>query len=177
MPREPIYAESEFKLITQSELIRLLDYNPNTGQFRWKVNHSTRAKQNGLAGRKHNKGYWTIRINNKDYLAHRLAWLWMTGSWPINTIDHINGIRNDNRLCNLREATHAEQKQNVVKRKNNKSQYTGVSFCKKRQLWRSDIWLNYKQIFLGYFDTAEQAAEAYKAAKEKYHTFNPKERT
>ena len=112
--------------LTQEKLKTLLNYNPETGIFTWK------KRNQNISGTINNKGYVVIQINNKIYLAHRLAWLYMTGLWPKNDIDHFNQVRTDNRFFNLREATRKENCQNVHKpHPNNSSGYLGVYWNKK----------------------------------------------
>lgn len=91
--------------MTQEELHQLLEYNPETGEFFWKSCVSKRIKVGQKAGsicKIH--GYELIGIKNKQYRAHRLAWLYVYGKWPNPEIDHINRVKTDNRIANLREA-------------------------------------------------------------------------
>ena len=92
-------------MITQEELKELLDYNPETGLFTWNVYNNIKNKT--TAGT-FNDGYIQIKIKQKIYQAHRLAWLYVYGEWPKGQIDHINGIRDDNRIENLRDVTNRE---------------------------------------------------------------------
>jgi hypothetical protein len=112
--RAPKFAQSVDAPPDQSDLRRILAYDPDTGDFRWRLrsdrDHSWNMRHvGGLAGSTLPIGYRYVNIRKKLLLAHRLAWLWMTGQWPVDQIDHINGDRVDNRWCNLRLAT---QKQN-----------------------------------------------------------------
>lgn len=160
-------------MITQAELKELLDYDPVTGVFRWKTSKQ-KIKVGAVAGSVDKvKLYWRIMINGKKYLAHRLVWLYMTGNWPVYQLDHINGIPNDNRFCNLRECTHAENHQNIGKSVKNKSGYIGVSWCAARQKWLARIKINGHSKHLGRYNTPEDAYEAYKAAKAELHSFSP----
>ena len=158
------------------DLKEILDYDENTGIFRWKITKpgGRNIKEGFVAGTYDKKGYHRIKINRKVYLGHRLAWLFVKGNWPKKDIDHINGITNDNRICNLRECNKSENGQNRLRNKNNKSGFTGVS--QKDNRWVAIITINKKTIYLGQFDTFEEAVEARKVGKEKYHAFNPKER-
>jgi hypothetical protein len=112
------------------------------------------------------KGYIDIliTINKKTYhlLAHHFAWYSVYGNCNIEQIDHINGVKDDNRIINLRSVTHQQNMWNI---KNTKGYY----FCKPRGKFRSAICMDYKQIHLGYFNTEEEAKQAYLNAKEKYH--------
>jgi hypothetical protein len=96
--------------LSADELRELLHYNPETGMFSWT---STGPGRKTSVGTLHNKGYLRVRLNRAFFYAHRLAWLYVHGRWPHQTIDHINGIKTDNRLVNLREATPAIQQSNI----------------------------------------------------------------
>lgn len=163
-------------------LNQLIDYDPNTGIFIWKKRdasffHNKRiyASWNGrYAGTNcGNKGLKTnyIKIcvlDNKIY-AHIAAWAIMTGEWPNGEIDHINLDRSDNRFCNLRVATKSQNASNAKIRKNNKSGFKGVCLDKRRNLWKSEITLNYKTFFLGYYSSPIEAHQAYCQSAEKLH--------
>lgn len=159
-------------VLTQQELKEFLHYDPETGIFTWAKSNNTSIKVGGLAGCIMNCGYLRIGINKKQHLAHRLAWLYVTGKMPKNLIDHINGNRSDNRFCNLREATNAENMQNITKLPTtNKSGVLGVCWHKQRQKWYTQIMANGKKIYVGIYDTIEEAKIARLQAKEKYHKF------
>lgn len=162
--------------ITAEEARQLLDYNQDTGAFRWR-HRSLGTFSNRRLGKvwntryagqtithKRANGYIFIIINNREYLAHRIAWLVSTGKLPVNQIDHVNGVRDDNRLMNLREATQSENNQN-------RSSVLGCQYLHGK--WRGRIKINRKTICLGSFDTKEDAHSAYCAAKARLHTFNP----
>ena len=122
-----------------------------------------------IAGSLNPNGYIYIKINYKLYRAHRLAWLYETGSFPLEQIDHINGIRNDNRYQNLREATRSQNKCNTKMYANNASGFKGVGLYKPTGKYRASITVNNKLIYLGYFDNPELAYAAYCEAALKYH--------
>lgn len=107
--------------------------------------------------------------NTSPYAAHRLAWLIVTGRWPEHTIDHINGDPSDNRFCNLREATAAENLRHRGIMKSNKSGVKGVHWFKQYNKWRAIIVARGKQIFLGHFDNIEDAKAAYRQAAVELH--------
>lgn len=159
-------------MITQKELLEYLTYDQNTGEF-----FALRASINRPAGRRlgtlHSTGYDVIRIGEKLYKAHRLAWLYMTGSFPKHKIDHINRVKNDNRWCNLRDVTHSQNCENNPIKKSNRTGFVGVGYSKNMKKWRARIMYGYKEKHLGYFDTPEDAHNAYCIAAEKYHTLNP----
>jgi hypothetical protein len=160
--------------MTQDELNNILDYNPTKDEFTWLISTNRRIKIGDRAGCiDKSKGYRHIRINGKDYLEHRLVWLWYNGYLPTKDIDHINGIKDDNRICNLREATPAENGQNFGKFKNNTTGFTGASFHKRTGKWQAQISKNGKAIHLGLFNTPEEAHDVYLKAKANLHTFQP----
>jgi hypothetical protein len=136
------------------------DYNPNTGVFY----HGSGKK----AGTRHCQGYTALSLNGTKFLAHRVAWAFVHGAWPLNTIDHINRNKTDNRILNLREATMTEQTGNISLRTNNSSGVRGVYFNKKDQKWFARIKKDYKYSFLGSFDYKEDATAAYNKAHREY---------
>ena len=159
--------------ITYEELIKLLEYNPSTGDFLWKRSRGT-AFAGNVAGTLNTHGYKVIKIANKSYKAHRLAWLYCFQEWPQNMIDHINGDRNDNRLDNLREATQGQNMQNQSKpQSRNKSGCLGVHWCIRDHKWIAKIGFDGRQKFIGRFDTPELAHQAYLAVKSQVHPFAP----
>ena len=155
--------------ITQIDLMQLLLYESENGVFTWKVNRGGKAKAGNLAGSPDGDGYIKIMVKGKFSLAHRLAWLYVYGKFPINCIDHINGVRNDNRILNLREATLSENQQNRC----HKNGLTGTSWNKKIGKWRATIKKNGKQHSLGYFINQADAHAAYLTAKSEIHNFQP----
>jgi len=159
-------------MLTQSNLKDILHYTPETGIF---INLTARAraiKAGETAGFKRKDGYIVIKIKSKAYKAHRLAWLYVYGVMPNELIDHINGIRYDNRICNLRESTNSQNIQNLKSpRRDNKSGYLGVSYRKGCGRWRATIYIDGKNKSLGDFDAPELASEAYLDAKRKHHEF------
>ncbi len=154
---------------TRAELSAALRYDPKTGIFRWRVDRGQRARAGGIAGCLDGNGYWMIGIAGKKYHAHRIAWVLMHGHWPTDHVDHINTIRSDNRLINLREATHGENMRNSGVHKDNTSGFKGVSFRQDTGRWQAYICTNSKQKHLGFFDTPEEAYGAYCAAAKNYH--------
>lgn len=159
-------------MITQKTLKEVLHYNPDTGAFTWIKSNSPRTVSGILAGNKHYEGYIRISLNNKDYLAHRLAWLYMFGSMPKNQIDHINGNRGDNRISNLRESSrHQNQGNQRNPHSSNTSGFMGVYFDKVRNKFVATISINGKNKNLGRFKTPEEAHQVYLEAKRKHHEF------
>lgn len=156
-----INKENQNKL-SHEELKRLLHYNPETGIFTW-LNTRGSVKAGKKAGRTHRgRNYQRIRINGVIYQSHRLAWLYMTGKWPENQIDHINGIKDDNRFHNLREATNSQNSFNKKARSDSGTGYKCVSWHRKSRKYAAYIRIKGRQVHLGTFDTPEEAHEAYK---------------
>ena len=149
----------------------LLNYDPDTGLFVWREAMATRA--GSVAGSLDGSGYIQIRVDQRKYLAHRLAWLFVYGQWPSQELDHINRCKTDNRIANLREATAAQNQQNKSTLKNNTSGFPGISYDPRKKRWQARICLNAARKSLGYFDTAAAAAEAYRMESMKLHTHSP----
>lgn len=151
--------------ITQDIVKGYLDYDPDTGIFKWKNKNKTAGTINGK--------YIQLGIEYKKYYAHRIAWLYVYGYIPEKEIDHINGDSKDNRICNLREVDRCGNMQNIKKVKGNKinkCNSIGVTYIKYRKKYRAMIGFGGCNLFLGYFDTEEQAKLEYDRAKEVYHT-------
>lgn len=159
-------------MITFDRLREYLTYNPQTGEF-FANQDSVNRKAGRQLGTKHSTGYYVIRIDDKLYKAHRLAWMYMTGVMPEKCIDHINRDGLDNRWVNLRVVPQALNTQNGRKRKNNTSGFHGVSWYSKGQKWRARISHEAKTVHLGYYETREAAYEAYQRGASKYHQINP----
>lgn len=172
-------------MLTQEYLKECLDYCPHTGLFAWKK----RPKQHfermpdwqgwnnrypgKLAGAVQDMkacrtNYILICISDKLHKAHRLAWLYMHGTYPDNNIDHINGDGTDNRIVNLRDVTNAENHRNQRRPINNSSGTIGVCWHSYRKAWSSRINLNGKRVNLGYFDDINEAIATRKTAEVEY---------
>lgn len=152
------------RLLTADEARAVLDYNPETGEFRWKVSKGSTAQAGQLAGSPHAKGYLTIRVNYRLYLAHRLAWLIVTGDWPKSQIDHWDTDKSNNRFSNLRDASNGQNQANIPIRSNNTSGRKGVSWNKGKKKWEVRTRLENRQQFIGYFDDLDEASQAYQEA-------------
>lgn len=154
--------------LTAQYVRQILSYDPETGIFRWAIERRpSRFKPGSIAGGLAAKGHIAIKIDGQSYKAHRLAWLYMTGEWPHQQIDHRNRIPADNRFKNLRECTNPVNCQNQGIRKNNASGFAGVHRFHKK--WAASISINMTRIHLGSFDTPEEAAAAYMQAKNRLH--------
>lgn len=161
------------------ELRKIWNYDHDTGIFTWlyrpNANRLSNAQTTGRRVGTTSMRYNTVVYGGVGYCLHRVAWAFFHGTWPISEIDHINGDKTDNRIANLREATHVENEWNDGKQKNNTSGRKGVSFEKATGRWRANIGVNGKCISIGRFDTIEDAYEAYCEAGRRLHGefFNP----
>lgn len=166
-------------MITQERLKELLDYNPKTGVFTNKITRSSKAKKGAVAGgirtEKNGDRYVAIKLDNNQYLAHRLAWLYVYGFMPDCLIDHIdnNGCKTDNRIENLRLATHKQNQENRGIPKNNTSGIKGVSWDSRSGRWKAAIKHNGKSICLGYYANIDDAASARQNAENLLFTHSP----
>lgn len=155
--------------MTAEEARQFFSYNPETGDLHWRISRSG-VRKDRPAGHTRHDGYAVVSVSGKTYLAHRVVWAVATGHWPDAHIDHVNGMRNDNRWANLRLATKAENGMNRGAPLNNTSGFKGVSRNKKR--WSASIHLGGHKQHLGTYDTPEEAHAAYcKAAKELHGEF------
>ena len=146
-------------MITQKLLKKLLKYDAETGVFRWKIGRRG-CRKGSVAGCKNSYGYIHIMIDWKNYKAHRLAWLYVNGYFPEHDIDHINGIRDDNRLCNIREVTMQCNMQNCKKRITNSTGIRGVCWHKRARKYMAQITIHGKRKHLGYYRNLGNAALA-----------------
>ena len=156
------------QILTQAELKEQLHYNPETGLFTRLVANSNSVNIGDIANNLDRYGYIQISINNKNYKAHRLAFLYIEGELPPEQVDHINHIRNDNRWINLRKVTNQENQKNRTISKNNTSGVVGVVWYKRDKIWKAQIKINGKNKHLGYYAYKSEAAKARKAAEKKY---------
>lgn len=145
-------------IMNQNVVKEILIYNKNTGIFRWRKSVPQRRK-NSVAGCRAKDGYIHIKIKYKTYKAHRLAWLYCYGEFPVKHIDHINGDKSDNRLSNLRQCNFRENYQNKLCHRNGKSVGTIKT---KNNKWSSRIKIGKKYKWLGTFDTEYEAYMKYK---------------
>lgn len=155
-------------MLTQQKLQEALSYDKESGLFVWLKPTGNRVQRGASAGGIDSNGYGQIMICGKRYLAHRLAWLHANGTWPDGCIDHINGVKSDNRIINLRDVNRATNMQNIKRANvNNKTGFLGVHAARNK--WLSQI-KNQKQVtHLGVFSTPELAHQAYLNAKRIHH--------
>lgn len=150
-----------------------LAYDPNTGIFTWRTAHGQRCKIGAPAGTLHPDGYVVIETGGKGYRAHRLAWYFMTGEWPSGQIDHIDGVRHNNRWANLRDVSaqlNTQNQRGATKR--NKCGFLGVYPHVTAGKWRAQITANGKKTHIGLFDSPELAHAAYVSVKRQLHAGN-----
>jgi hypothetical protein len=154
--------------LTAERLRELLHYDPDTGSFTWKVKVSHRCVIGSEAGTLQKRGYRTIGIAGKRYQAHRLAWLYVHGEWPAGEVDHWNGAHADNWIKNLRDVPPRVNKQNIrAANKDNSSGFLGVSRNGKR--WAAQLDNGGRKVYIGTYDSPQEAHEAYVLAKRKIH--------
>jgi hypothetical protein len=150
-----------------------LYYDPNTGSITWKRTKGSRAKTGTNAGNLSKNGYLVLGFDGKDFYAHRVAWLLHYGQWPTNLVDHVNGVKTDNRILNLREVTKSENAQNQkTSCKTSETNYLGVHYDTRRGRYVAKIMLNYKTKHIGVFKSAEEAYAAYLLIKRQIHPAN-----
>jgi len=159
--------------LTAAHLRLILSYDADTGLFTWLIPNCMRMKPGDRAGCANGKtGYVEIHIQGKKYKAHRLAWMYVYGAWPLQDIDHINGVPGDNRIANLRDVSRTVNSQN---QRRPKSGNPALGVTKTRNgKYQSVIWVpstdgSKQYIFLGTFLTADDGHAAYLEAKRRLH--------
>lgn len=158
-----------------------MSYNPDTGEFWWKKQNPSKTRQmDAPVGIVNTCGYITVKYKKKQFLLHRLAFYFMSGTLPEDNVDHINGDRRDNRWCNLREASCEENSQNRKTSKNSTTGLIGVklafsksAFPNRTKRYTACISFRQKRYYLGLFKTAKEAHLAYCKKKAELHSFNP----
>ncbi len=158
--------ESPLFMITQNRLQEILNYNPETGIFTWKIRQGFPKERQ--AGHKRPNGYRAIMVDGKIYYSHRLAWLFVHGELP-PFLDHKNQIRSDNTILNLRVATRSDNECNKGKTIANHSGVRGVSMMSQSGKFKAVVYKNKKAFRLGSFSSLEDAAEAVRIAKIFHH--------
>lgn len=144
----------------------ILKYDPDTGRFTWLITKGRRAKAGNVAGYRDAKGYMRVEIDDRSYKLHRLAFLYMTGSWPPDQVDHRDNDKANNAWENLRAANNVGNNANIPVQKNNKLGVKGVHRAGGK--YRACIRVGGKLVHLGYFETPEQAGAAYASAAREY---------
>lgn len=154
--------------IRVKDLRELLRYDPGTGNLLWLISRR-RIRLGMVAGYLDTDGYVHVTIDRRKYFAHRLIWMLLHGRWPDGELDHKNLIKSDNRLDNLREASHGQNMANKAVRKDSLSGVKGVRFVKKLQRWRAEIKIAGRTRCLGLFDDQDSAHTAFSAAVRERH--------
>jgi hypothetical protein len=159
-------------MLTQERVRQLFTYDEKNGLL---LRNLKRGK--GLPGKpslcKDKDGYHVVGIDNKNYRTHRVIWLYVYGAFPEGYLDHINRVRTDNRIENLREVSYTQNRENVDASHNNRSGLKGVWLHKQTKKWCASIGHKGKNIHLGSFVSIDDAYESYKKAASIYHTMNP----
>lgn len=165
-----IFMPKNHNPLTAERLRELLSYEPETGDFHWRVQKG-QIPAGAKAGAKTPDGYVVIKIDGVRLYAHRLAWLHVHGKWPDRDIDHRDGFRSRNAIANLREASCGENSQNRAVQKNSKSKHIGIQWRPRNNRWAARIAVNKKRVFLGYFVDLKDAVAARAKAKAEMHIF------
>lgn len=155
--------------LTAQRLRELIHYDPASGAFTWNTSRRKCAR-GGCAGGADQRGYIRIRLDYQHHYAHRLAWLYMTGRWPAQQVDHRNLNKSDNRWDNLREATQKQNCENFTINKRTTSGVLGVTWFPRTNTWRARICHNRIETTLGYFKTIEEARACRVAAEQRLFT-------
>lgn len=151
-------------MLTQARLKELIHYCPDSGVFTRLISSGS-SKSGNPTGYIDSEGYVRVSVDRNKCGGHRLAWLYVNGIMPKDQIDHINGVRSDNRILNLREADQSVNSKNLKTPDNNKSGVIGVHWHKASEKWQAQISANGIKIHLGVFDDFEAACIARKGAE------------
>jgi HNH endonuclease len=154
--------------LTVERLRDLIAYDSETGLMTWRRSKGA-AKGGSVVGGRRPDGYMNAAVDGVLYLAHRLIWFYVTGSMPTQTIDHANGVRNDNRFANLREATYSQNSENRGPAKINSVGVKGVSVHRCTGKWQARIKHAGLAEFLGVFESIDEARAAYTKAAFRWH--------
>ena len=157
--------------ITADYIRGILNYDASSGALTWRLPRSKNIHEGSRADCFDSKGYTRVRINGKYMKAHRLAWIHVYGQWPEGHLDHANGVRNDNRICNLRLANFQQNARNFKKMNDGKAPYKGITYNKSSRKWQAQLG-GVERKYLGVFLNPDDAARAYdKAATDAYGEF------
>jgi len=146
-------------MLTQEYVKKIFDYDTESGILTNKIYRSSNSPAGSRAGAFDHYGYRQLTVKGRNYKEHRIIYLWMTGAMPVHGIDHINGIKDDNRWINLRDATTSENMRNRKMSSNNTSGFTGVVWFKPIKKWFASVEMLGKKHSLGYFDDINEAAK------------------
>jgi hypothetical protein len=147
--------------LTQERLREVLDYDPNTGKFRWRARKKSNQRFGRIAGCRVRSATWSICIEGRHYSAHQLAWLYMKGEWGRPLIDHRDGNPLNNQWRNLRLSTYSDNAANRGRMRSNRSGFKGVVFERRTGRWRALISKQGRRYSIGRYATAEAAHQAY----------------
>lgn len=155
--------------LSQNRLKELLHYDPDTGIWNWLRKNGTKRPQAGnISNQGRSAGYRRITIDGKSYYSSHLVYLYMTGEFPTGEVDHIDRNRNNDKWNNLRITNHIKNCQNRGIRNDNTSGCSGVSYNRQSKKWKADITVDNKRIYLGKFQTLQEAIEARTFAEKTY---------
>lgn len=155
------------EIISVEELFQFLAYDPLTGIVRWIIDHNSRAMAGDEFGTAHahrRTSYKQANLRRRCYQVHRVAWAMYHGDWPNGQIDHIDHDGLNNRIENLREVSNADNCRNRRRRKDNRSGFTGVTFCGSTKKWKAEIRVDGKSQYLGVFNSVTEAGDARRLA-------------
>jgi hypothetical protein len=150
------------KGLTVDRLREVLSYNADTGALTWRITTRGKIQAGRPAGSSNGNGYTVIKIDGKRHMAHRLAWGLSYGEFPDREVDHVNTVRDDNRLMNLRLATPSENRHNASGHRDSALQMKGVT--PSRGLYQAQIKIGGRKVWLGRFLTQDAAHAAYRRA-------------
>lgn len=153
--------------ITPEYLSSVFKYDPETGDLSWRDAHTNRVKAGDVIRAKIGNGYYAVQLDCHRMRVHNVVWAMHYGKFPEGVIDHINGIKTDNRISNLRDVTHSQNAYNVGKQKNNTTGVKGVS--RNGSGFKAEISAEKKSHYLGTFSSLDQAAQAYANAAKILH--------
>jgi hypothetical protein len=156
-------------MIDQETVKKLFHYDAESGMLLWRNGNGRNVKPWQEAKASNGQGYYTVKINGTSYRVHRLIWLYVYGNFPDKYIDHKNRIRNDNRLCNLRDVNTTDNAQNISLPNHNTSGHIGVSWIKSHNAWTVFVKVNKKNKWLGYYKNLNDAIAARKAGEKQHY--------
>ncbi len=152
-------------MLTAEYVRKVLDYNPETGVFLWRVTTSNKSLKGNRAGSEGSTGYRRMMLNGRSYKEHLIAWLYVTGEWPKDKIDHRDRVRDNNKWENLRQANNSQNRVNSLVRPS----ITLQGVHPQKDHFKAQIKEGGKTVYLGLFPTAEEAHEVFKVRHAKLH--------